>query len=367
VVAPTSLPHGRSAFPGAESRNGTGTIESVSDIVDLRSDTVTRPTQAMRHAMAAAEVGDDGYGEDPTVNALEELVADRLGMEAALFVPSGTMANQIALRVLGRPGTTVIAGRRQHLVAYEVGAAGLNSAVQLAPVDDTEGIIDPADVVWAREGADNHLPTPSVVAIENSHMASGGRVWSVESWKALRTVAGDLAIHVDGARIFNAEVASGVPVAHMVEGASTAMVSLSKGLCAPVGSLLAGSSSIVAQARVERRRLGGAMRQAGVIAAAGLVAVQSMVERLAEDHERARRLAIAVAARWPNCGLDPESVITNLVVFIHSDPPVLLDYLRAAGVLAGTIAPGTVRLATHHDVDDVGIDRTVAALAGAPG
>ena len=339
----------------------------MSDLVDLRSDTVTRPTPAMRHAMADAEVGDDGYGEDPTVNALEELVADRLGLSAALFVPSGTMANQIALRVLGRPGTTVIAGRRQHVVAYEIGAAGSNAGVQLAPVDDRGGIVDPAEVLWAREGAENHLPTPSVVAIENTHMASGGRVWSLESWKALLGAAGDLAVHVDGARIFNAEVASGVPVAQMVEGASTVMVSLSKGLCAPIGSLLAGSSSLMSEARLERRRLGGAMRQAGVIAAAGLVALRSMVERLAEDHQRARRLADAVSARWPTCGLDPQTVTTNLVVFLHPEPPVLLDHLHAAGVLAGTIAPGTVRLVTHHDVDDAGIDRAVTALAGAPG
>lgn len=328
---------------------------------------MTRPTPAMRKAMAEAEVGDDGYGEDPTVNALEAVFADRMGMEAALFVPSGTMANQIALRVLGRPGTTVIVGRRQHLVAYEIGAAGRNAGVQLAPVDDAGGIIDPADVLWAREGAENHLPTPGLVAIENTHMASGGQVWSLESLKALQAAAGDLPIHVDGARIFNAEVASGVPAAGLVEGATTVMACLSKGLCAPIGSLLAGSGSVVAEARVERRRLGGAMRQAGVIAAAGLVALESMIERLAEDHVRARRLAEAVAARWPRCGLDPGSVTTNVVVFTHPDPPALLDHLRAAGVLAGTIAPGTMRLMTHRDVDDDGIERGVAALGGAPG
>ena len=321
----------------------------------------------MREAMARAEVGDDGYGEDPTVNALEAVFADRMGMEAALFVPSGTMANQIALRVLARAGTTVIVGRRQHLVAYEIGAAGRNADVQLSPVDDSDGLVDPAEVQWAREGAENHLPTPGMVAIENTHMASGGRVWSLESLKALQAAAGDLPIHVDGARIFNAEVASGVPAAQMVEGAATVMTCLSKGLCAPVGSLLAGSSEVVAEARIERRRLGGAMRQAGVIAAAGLVALESMVERLGEDHERARGLADAVVARWPGCGLDPESVTTNVVVFTHPDPPALLDHLRAAGVLAGTVAPGTVRLMTHRDVDDDGIERAFAALAGAPG
>jgi threonine aldolase len=338
----------------------------VPEFVDLRSDTVTRPTPAMREAMAHAEVGDDGYGEDPTVNALEAVFADRMGMQAALFVPSGTMANQIALRVLARPGTTVIAGRRQHLVAYEIGAAGRNAGVQLSPVDDDDGIVDPAEVLWAREGAENHLPTPGMVAIENTHMASGGQVWSLESLKDLRAAAGNLPIHVDGARIFNAEVASGVAAAQMVEGAATVMACLSKGLCAPVGSLLAGSGSVITEARVERRRLGGAMRQAGVIAAAGLVALESMVERLGEDHRRARCLADAVAARWPECGLDPASVTTNVVVFAHPDPPALMGHLQGAGVLAGTIAPGTVRLMTHHDVDDDGIERAVVALTGAP-
>jgi threonine aldolase len=328
---------------------------------------VTRPTPAMRQAMAEAEVGDDGYGEDPTVNALEAAFAERMGMEAAVFVPSGVMGNQIALRVLGRPGTAAIVGRRQHLVAYENGAAGRNAEVQLAPVDDTDGIIDPQDVVWAREGAEHHLLPPGMVSIENTHMPSGGRAWSLEQLKALRAAAGDLPIHVDGARIFNAEVALGVPVARLVEGTTTVMACLSKGLCAPVGSMLAGSSDVITEARVERHRFGGAMRQAGVIAAAGLVALDSMVGRLAEDHARARRLADAVAARWPACGLDPGSVMTNCVVFAHPDPSALFAHLGSFGVLAGTIAPGTVRMMTHHDIDDDGIDRAIGALDGAPG
>jgi threonine aldolase len=321
----------------------------------------------MRKAMAEAEVGDDGYGEDPTVNALEAVFAERVGMEAALFVPSGTMANQIALRVLGRPGSTVIVGRRQHLIAYENGAAGRNSGIQLAPVDDADGMVDPADVLWAREGAEHHLPKPGMVAIENTHMPSGGRSWSLEALKDLRAAAGDLPIHIDGARIFNAEAATGVPVAQLVEGATTVMACLSKGLCAPVGSLLAGSTEVIADARFERLRLGGAMRQAGVIAAAGLVALETMIDRLPEDHERARRLAEAVASRWPACGLDPETVATNIVVFTHPDTRAVLDHLGRAGVRAGTIAPGTVRLVTHRDVDDDGIAAAIAALVDAPG
>jgi threonine aldolase len=316
--------------------------------------------------MAEAEVGDDGYGEDPTVNELEAVFAARVGMEASIYVPSGTMANQLALRVLAAPGTTVLAGRRQHLVAYENAAAGWNSTAQLAPLEDRHGLIDPSDIGWAREAAAHHHPVPGLVAIENTHMAAGGRVWPQEAFKAVVAASGDLPVHVDGARIFNAEVASGIPVDYLVAGATTVMACLSKGLCAPVGSLLAGSEEVIAHVRVERHRLGGAMRQVGVIAAAGLVALASMVDRLADDHARARRLADAVADRWPGCGLDPESVETNCVVFAHPDPGLLLDHLGSAGVLAGTISPGIVRLMTHHDVSDAGIERAIAAVAGAP-
>jgi threonine aldolase len=320
----------------------------------------------MRRAMAEAEVGDDQYGEDPTVSELEAVFAERMGMEAAVYTPSGVMANQLALRVLAPVGTLVVAGRRQHLVAYEGASAGRNAGVQLAPVDDEDGLVDPADVLWAREAAHHHMPTLGLVAIENTHMASGGRYWTPDSMKALCAAAGEVPVHVDGARIFNAEVASGVPAVRMVEEATTAMACLSKGLCAPVGSVLAGPSDVIDAARLERHRLGGSMRQAGVIAAAGLVGLRSMVERLAEDHERARRIAVAVADRWPDSGLDPENSPTNLVVFGHSDPLALLAHLESHGVLGGTVSPGVVRLVTHHDVDDEGVERTLSALARAP-
>ena len=335
-------------------------------LVDLRSDTVTLPTPAMRKAMAEAEVGDDGYGEDPTVNALEEAFAARVGMEAAVFVPSGTMANQLALRVLARPGTAVVAGRRQHIVAYENGAGATNSGAQLSAVDDRDGLVDPATVALAIAGSKHHLNAVGLVAVENTHMAAGGRPWSMDAWKALTAAAGPVPVYVDGARIFNAEVATGIPVARLVEGATAMMSCLSKGLCAPVGSLFAGSADVVDRARVERHRLGGSMRQAGVVAAAGLVALRSMVERLADDHRRARLLAETVADRWPG-RLDPEKVQTNCVVFEHGDTDRLIDHLRAEGVLCGTIAPGVVRLVTHHDVDDGGIERARRAVAGAPG
>jgi threonine aldolase len=320
----------------------------------------------MRRAMAEAEVGDDVYGEDPTVNALEEAFAERLGMEAALFVPSGTMANQLALRLLAAPGTSVVAGARQHVVIYENGAGGRNAAVQFHTVADHDGTIDPDDLAWAKEAAHHHYPKPGLVCVENTHMPAEGAPWPIESLRALRRVAGALPVHMDGARLFNAEVATGTSAAAYAGEATTVMCCLSKGLCAPVGSLLAGPVEVMSEARGERQRLGGGMRQAGVIAAAGLVALCTMVERLADDHERARRLAEAVGERWPEGGCRPERVRTNVVTWRHGHTAAVLDHLAGEGVLAGTIAPGVLRMVTHHDVDDEGVERACKALAGAP-
>jgi threonine aldolase len=337
-----------------------------SGIVDLRSDTVTQPTQQMRRAMAEAEVGDDDYGEDPTVRALEDAYAERVGKARALFVPSGTMANQLALRVLCRPGALVIAGRRQHVVIYEHAGAARNAGVQFHLVDDDDGTVDPLSVTWALEAADHHQPQVELVCIENTHMPAGGVPWEAEKIEALSIAAAGVALHIDGARLFNAEVATGVSARRLAAGATTVMTCMSKGLCAPVGSLLAGSEETVEIARTERKRMGGGMRQAGVIAAAGLVGLRTMVDRLAEDHERARRLAEAVCDRWGSRTLDPEAVRTNIVVFEHRSPEGLLVHLKSQGVLGGTIAPGVCRLVTHNDVDDAGIERAMKALAGAP-
>ncbi len=333
-------------------------------VVDLRSDTVTRPTGAMRRAMADAEVGDDGYGEDPSVNALEAAYAERVGKEAALFVPSGTMANQIALRLLGRPGAKVVAGAGAHVVTYEHGAAGTNSTAQLHVVDDADGTIDPADVAFAVAAARHHHPEVSAVFVEDTHMPSGGQPWPAGALDAVADLG--LPIHLDGARLFNAAIATGTDVADRAGPATTVMTCLSKGLGAPVGSVLAGPAELLMEAREERKRLGGAMRQAGIVAAAGLHALEHHVDRLAEDHLRARALAEAVASRWPDGGLDPTSVVTNVVVFHHSDPDALLTHLADAGVLAGVIGPGQVRLMTHLDVDDDAVDRAVTAITAAP-
>src|SRR5436853_1676016 len=220
-------------------------------VVDLRSDTVTRPTPDMRRAMADAEVGDDVYGEDPTVNALQEAFAERVGKEAALFVPSGTMGNQLALRLLAASGTSVVVGCRQHVVIYENGAGGRNAGVQFWPVADDDGTIDPADVRWAVEAAAHHHPRPSLVCVENTHMPANGAPWPLGALRAV-AVCG-LPVHLDGARLFNAEVATGVAAADYAGAAVTVMCCLSKGLSAPVGSMLAGPADVIEAARGERQ------------------------------------------------------------------------------------------------------------------
>ncbi|MFI5053548.1 MAG: threonine aldolase family protein [Acidimicrobiia bacterium] len=339
-------------------------MASSSGVVDLRSDTVTTPTPAMRRAMGEAEVGDDAYREDPTVNRLESLAAALLGKEAALYVPSGTMANQLALRLLARPGTEVLCGERAHVYRYEHAATAGNSGAQLRPLPDESGSLSVGDVVRAVSGPDHHLPEISVLCIENTHMPASGRPWRLEEIDAVVDVAKDhhLAVHCDGARIFNAALASGVAPRELVARADTTMFCLSKGLAAPVGSLLCGRRDFVDAARNERARLGGGMRQAGVIAAAGVVALETMVERLVEDHTRARRLAEVLCDVFPG-SVEPNRVETNIVcVAAAALPADFLASLAVAGVLAGTIDVDTVRFVTHHDVDDADLAHAVDAL-----
>jgi threonine aldolase len=324
--------------------------------VDLRSDTVTSPTPAMREAMARAEVGDDGFGEDPTVVALEARYAELVGKEAALFVPSGVMANQIALRVLTRPGDVVVAGRNQHVVDFEMGAAARNASVQFATLDDEHGVLDAGGVAEAIGAEGYHRAHVSLVCVENTHMPSGGTPWDLAGLAAIADVLEGRSLHMDGARLFNAVVATGISAADYARFATTVMSCLSKGLCAPVGSVLAGSSDVIATARVERKRLGGAMRQAGVLAAAGLVALEEMVSRLGEDHRRARVIAEAVALTWPESNYDPESCRTNIVAFTSERARDIALAFSARGILCDTVAANRVRLVTHHDIDDDDVD-----------
>jgi threonine aldolase len=319
--------------------------------VDLRSDTVTQPTPAMREAMALARVGDVGYDEDPTVNELEERFAALVAKPKALFVPSGVMANQIALRVLTRPGDLVVAGRSQHVVSFEMGASARNAGIQLALVDDLEGVVQPDDVLEVIDAEQDHQPHVALVAIENTHMVSGGVPWTLEQLRGLRSSLGATPLYLDGARLFNAVVATGTSAALYSEPATMVMACLSKGLCAPVGSLLAGPADLMSAAVIERKRLGGTMRQAGFLAAAGLVALETMIERLADDHARARTLAVAAAA-FPESTYDPTSCRTNIVAFDHPRARGIVDQLAERGVLAGTVGPRRMRLVTHAGIDD---------------
>jgi threonine aldolase len=279
------------------------------------------------------------------------------------------MSNQIALQVLTSPGDAVVVGAHQHVVLYEAGAAATNAGISWAPADDSDGTIRAEDVEAAVERMQHHQPSIGAVAVEDTHMASGGTVWGLDQLESVASAARrhGLPVHLDGARLWHASVASGHKLRERAAPATLVTCCLSKGLSAPVGSVLAGPQDLIEEAKLRRKRLGGAMRQAGVLAAAGLVAIGSGIDRLAEDHERARRLAAAVADRWPHAGCDPEKVETNIVLFSHPDPDSLLAFLRDNEILAGTIAPGIVRLVTHRDVGDDGIDLACKALAGAPG
>jgi threonine aldolase len=317
--------------------------------------------------MADAEVGDDEYGEDPTVRRLQETFAELTGKEAALYVPSGTMANQVALRCLTRPGDGVVTGRHQHIVLFEEGAGPINAGISFLPVDDSTGALPAASVDHVIESGRHHQPPVRLIALEDTHMASGGRVWPDAALEAVARVAAarSVPIHLDGARLWNAAVASRRSPADRAAHATTVMCCLSKGLGAPVGSVLAGPADLIEEAKLHRKRLGGTMRQAGVIAAAGLVAL-TRVERLADDHERARRLAVAVSERWPHLDFGPSSVDTNIVSFTPPDPDRFLQHLAAGGVLGGTVGPGQVRLVTHADVDEAGIEHACVLIAKAP-
>jgi threonine aldolase len=329
---------------------------------DFRSDTVTQPTPAMREAMARAVVGDDGFGEDPTIAELESTYAAMVGKDAALFVPSGVMANQIAMRVLTRPGDVVVAGHRSHVVSFEMGAAARNAGVQFATVDDHHGGLDHAAVLEHIDGVADHWPSIGAVFVENTNMFHGGVPYDLASLRRL-AAAVPVPMHMDGARLFNAVVATGVPAADFAAPVTTVMTCLSKGLAAPVGSLLAGPAPLMDVARVERKRLGGSMRQAGVLAAAGLVALREGIDRLADDHARARRLADYVATAFPELDFDPLEVQTNIVVVDHPRAREVAAALEEHGVFAGTVGPSRLRFVTHRDNTDEDIERAGAALA----
>jgi threonine aldolase len=325
--------------------------------VDLRSDTLTRPTDAMRAAMAAAEVGDDVYGEDPTVNALEEKVAGLFGHEAAVFVPSGTMSNQICIRLLCPPAEELLCDADAHLVTYEHGAAAQHGGIQTRTVRG--GVMDAVSVQAELRPAGWGTVATRAVSVEQTHNRAGGAVHALTALEKLRTMtaAHAVAMHCDGARVWNAAVASGTALAAYGALFDTLSVCLSKGLGAPVGSLVVTDAARAAEARLLRKRLGGGMRQAGVLAAAGIYALDHHFDRLAEDHERARLIGEAV-------GVVPETNIVpiDLTETVY-DGPALAAAARDEGVLISVVGPRKVRLVTHLDIDDDAAKRAAEVMA----
>ncbi len=334
-------------------------------LIDLRSDTVTRPSPGMRRAMYEAEVGDDVFGEDPTVRRLEARVAELLGKEAALFVPSGVMGNQLAIKVLTRPGDEVLLGRESHIFNYESGAPALISGVQLHPLDDTPGWFTPEALALAVRHGHDWEPRSRLVCLENTHNRAGGVVIPPDVVEAVTAEVRrhGLALHLDGARLWHASVALGVPEHRLAAPFDTVSVCLSKGLGAPVGSVLAASADLIAEARRFRKLLGGGMRQVGVLAAAGLYALEHHRPLLAEDHAKARRLAEGIA-ELPAFEIDLERVQTNIVRFDvrRGTAESVLAQLRDEGVLMVPFGPRTIRATTHRDVSMQDIDRALAIL-----
>ena len=338
-------------------------------VIDLRSDTVTRPSEAMRKAMARAEVGDDVYGEDPSVRRLEELAAGVIGKEAALFVPSGTMANQVAIRSLTRAGDVLLAGESAHVLRYEAGAAAALSGLQIQTIG-VGGLFTAAELVAAIPAPDVHHAPATAIAFENTHNVSGGRVWPAAQLESAASAARDrgLGVHLDGARLFNASCASGVAPAALAAPADTVAFCLSKGLGAPVGSLVCADAERVREMRRTRKMMGGGMRQAGILAAGGIHALENNVERLAQDHENASRLARGLAAAGFQIDAEPETNIVLLEVpegrFPNvPDAPSLSKRAREQGVLVNPIDRRRLRAVTHLDVGSREVDLAVERLA----
>lgn len=326
------------------------------DYIDLRSDTVTKPTAEMREAMARAEVGDDVYLEDPTVNRLQEQAAWMLGKEAALFVPSGTMGNQICVKLHTQPGHEVITEERSHIFNYEMGAMAVISGTLARPVRGEDGLLDwPAIEAAIRPRSAYYVAQTGLVTLENSHNMAGGACLPLERMVEIcdRAHEAGLPVHLDGARIFNAAIALGREPAELARPFDSVMFCLSKGLGAPVGSMIVGPRDFIDRALAVRRLLGGGMRQAGVLAAAGLVALEKMIRRLAEDHENARLLARGLA-EIPGVSIDPERVQTNILIFDISGTgtttSALSTRLKERGVLANGINDREMRIVTHKDV-----------------
>jgi len=343
-------------------------------LVDLRSDTVTRPTAAMWDAMRRAPLGDDVLGDEPTVTELERRLAATLAKEAALFVPSGTMANQLAIRCHCESGDEIVAHRDSHIIHYETGAPAALSGCMIHPLDGEGGLLTPGAVLASRRSRATYAPRPSLLVVENTHNRGGGTIWSLERFHAVAHAARSLEmrVHVDGARLWNACVAAGYAPAEFARHADTVSVCFSKGLGCPVGSALAGPADLIDRARRFRKMFGGGMRQSGLLAAAALHALDHHVDRLAEDHRHAIRLATgASTCRGISLAIAPDRTPTNMV-FLHIDPTIctaqeLSDRIARQGVHALALDPQRLRLVTHLDVTTAGIDHAVEAIRSALG
>lgn len=351
-------------------------------LIDLRSDTVTIPTPAMREAMYHAEVGDDVYGEDPTINRLQEMAAAITGKEAALFVPSGTMGNAIAMLTHAGRGRAVIVGDESHVYHYEAGGPStLGGSPMWVVPNNPDGTLDLKKIqAGIADESDEHVAATALLCIENTQNRCGGTVLSVQQVDALANLAHthSIAIHVDGARIFNAAVALGVPVSSLVHSVDSVMFCLSKGLSAPVGSMLVGNKEFIRRAHRTRKLLGGGMRQAGVLAAAGIIALEQMVDRLAEDHEHCKQLAQGLAD-FPHIEIDVERVVTNILIFrvlnaqqerlTEAETQQFLQRVKEHGILMGSMGSGMIRAVTHYGIEEhdittalVGIRRTLIEI-----
>jgi threonine aldolase len=337
-------------------------------LIDLRSDTVTKPSAGMREAMAQAEVGDDVYGEDPTVNRLQEAAATLLGKEAGLFVPSGIMANQLCLRVHTQPGDEVIIESRSHIIRYEHGAAAALAGVQLHWATGSRGVLEAEQVRAAIRPKDPYNPITALICLENTHNSGGGTVYPLPQIQRIRTLALEhqIPMHLDGARLFNAVAASGIAASEYARHFETVSFCLSKGLGAPVGSVIVGNRPTIERLRRSRRMYGGGMRQAGILAAAGLYALEHNIGRLKQDHQNAQRLAAALT-KIPAVSLDPVHVETNIIVFDvklgHRSTYEVVTALKAGGVLINAVGPQSFRAVTHLDVSADDIDRAAQVFA----
>lgn len=362
------------AYPGWERLDGPGRLTTAmagpnpqAHLIDLRSDTVTRPTPAMYEAMVSAPLGDDVLGDDPTVQELERLAAEIMGKDASVFVPSGTMGNQIALACHCSRGDAILVEEEAHILYYEVGAAAILAGVVSWTLPSVRGVMDPELVESHVLKANIHTPGTTLLCVENTHNRAGGAVVPLGHMRAYREIAdrSGLKVHLDGARIFNAAAALGVPASEIADQADTVNFCLSKGLGSPIGSMLCGSAELIEKARIWRKRLGGGTRQAGILAACGIVSLTQMVERLKDDHARARRLAGAIAG-LPGLSVDLATVETNMVL-VHTERPAAdwLATLADLGLLCLPVAPNRIRLVFHADVSDEKTEKAVSVFRAA--